>query len=516
MSKVTLPSQSTPLINHALPDQKQYESVVTYIDIEPQLPFTNPEDEHDKLGILSSALLMLNKMIGTGIFSVPSSVYALTGSVAGSLFLWFLGGLASYAGMNVYLEFGLKIPKSGGDKNYLERVYRHPRHLALAVFTVVTVILGVSSSNCYAFGIYVLFASGIEDPSPWQARSVALLALTGSVALHGIFPRLGRRIFNILGIFKVIVLLGVTLSGLAALLGYIHLDHRPDNFTSMLQNDGFGGSSYSYAVALLRVFFTYRGWENANFVMGQIKNPARTLPIAGPLAIGLVTLLYLLCNVAYFAVIPKDLIAHSGTIVAGHFFRILFGNSAAARILPIFIALSNIGNVLVVSYAYGYMNLELAKHQLLPFSSFFSSLKPFNSPFAGLGLHWLVSAIVLIVPPPGQIYEFVVDLSSYPGAVTAVFVTGGLLYLQFYREAEDWPVLPFHSPLIWSLTYLFINVFLILAALVPPSPGVIAPGDLPYYSIPLASLFVFALGGLYWQYWIKRRPEHEWDKLLQE
>lgn len=485
-------------------DKKRQDSYSSLESLEAQIGSVYDHDK-DKLGVFSASLLMLNKMIGTGIFSVPASVYALTGSVAGSIALWLIGGLAAYTGLNVYLEFGLKIPKSGGDKNYLERVYRHPKRLALAIFTVVTVVLGVSSGNCFAFGTYVLFAYGIEEPTAWQTRSTALACLTFCILLHGIFPSVGKKLFNVLGIFKVIVLLGVTFSGLAALVGILEVPDRPHNFDNIFANDGFGGGSfYAYAVALLRVFYSYRGWENANFVMGQIKNPERTVRIAGPLAIGLATLLYSLCNIAYFIVIPKDLIAHSGTIVAGHFFRIVFGDSAAARLLPIVVAISNLGNVLVVSYAYGYMNLELAKHNLLPFSKFFASSKPFNSPFAGLFLHWLISAATLVIPPPGQIYNFVVDLSSYPGAITSVAVTGGLLYLQFNREKEDWPLKPFTSPLIMSLAYLGINLYVIFAALVPPPPGVIGEGELPFYCIPLVSFVIIGLGGVYW-FWIRHR-----------
>lgn len=504
MSKSSEATESTTLLEHPHP----YEYIAsTSKDSEAQIsPLAS---DAEKLGVMSTSLLMLNKMIGTGIFSVPSSVYALTGSVAGSIFLWLVGGLASYAGLNVYLEFGLKIPKSGGDKNYLDRVYKRPRHFALAVFTFLSVMLGVSSSNCYAFGIYFLFAFGIENPTAWQARSAALICLTLCVGLHGVFPKLGKNVFNVLGIFKVIVLIGVTLSGMAALVGILEVPDKPHNFTHIFTNDGFGGGFYAYAVALLRVFFSYRGWDNANFVMGQIKNPAHTLRIAGPLAIGMATLLYSLCNIAYFVVIPKELIAHSGTIVAGHFFRILFGDSAAARVLPIFIAISNVGNVLVVSYAYGYMNLELAKHELLPFSKFFASTKPFNSPLAGLSLHWLISAITLVVPPPGQVYEFVVDLSSYPIAITTSFVTVGLLYLQRNREKENWPLRPFHSPLVLSLLYLAINLFLIVASLVPPPAGVIDVGALPYYAVPLTSFFIIGLGTLYW-YWIRWKLDSQY------
>jgi amino acid transporter len=48
----------------------------------------------------------------------------MTGSVGISLMLWVIGGLLTLCGISVFLEFGLAIPRSGGEKNYLERVYR--------------------------------------------------------------------------------------------------------------------------------------------------------------------------------------------------------------------------------------------------------------------------------------------------------------------------------------------------------------------------------------------------------
>lgn len=59
---------------------------------------------------------------------------------------------------------------------------------------------------------------------------------------------------------------------------------------------------------------------------------------------------------AYFAAIPKEDLAKSEVIVAGLFFRNVFGNSAGARSLPAFVALSNLGNVLAVSFAHARVN----------------------------------------------------------------------------------------------------------------------------------------------------------------
>ncbi|KAF3923019.1 hypothetical protein ABW20_dc0103985 [Dactylellina cionopaga] len=370
-------------------------------------------DDSRKIGITGAGFLILNKMIGTGIFSTPSGIFAATGSVGVSLMLWVIGGLLTFCGLSVFLEFGLAIPLSGGEKNYLERVYRHPKYLATSVFLSQMILLGFSSGNSLAFGRYVLFASGRDIADGWQARGIAIACVTFAVLLHGLLPKWGIRLFNVLGVFKVFVLLFIVCSGFAALAGHRRVPnpHNFDNAFRLEKGDGYGGGgAYAYATALLRIIYSYKGWENANYVLGEVKNPRRTLSIAAPVAVGGVTILYVLANVAYFAAIPKAELAKSEVIVAGIFFRNVFGDSAGARALPAFVALSNLGNVLAVSFAHSRVNQELAKEGLLPWSKFWASNKPSNSPFASLGLHWIVTVIVLIAPPAGPAYNFIVDL----------------------------------------------------------------------------------------------------------
>ena len=56
-----------------------------------------------------------------------------------------------------------------------------------------------------------------------------------------------------------------------------------------------------YATAMFKVIFSYAGWQNVNYVLNNVKDPIRTLKIAGPLGLGICALLYILANVAYFA-----------------------------------------------------------------------------------------------------------------------------------------------------------------------------------------------------------------------
>ncbi|KAK4031208.1 amino acid/polyamine transporter I [Parachaetomium inaequale] len=474
-------------------------------------------DDSRKLGITGAVFLILNKMIGTGIFSTPSSIFAATGSVGVSLMLWVIGGFLTFCGLSVWLEFGLAIPRSGGEKNYLEHIYRHPKYLATCVLASQMILLGFSSGNSLAFGRYILYAAGGELKDSYTARGIGVACATFAVVLHAVLPKWGIRLFNVLGVFKVAVLLFIVFSGFAALAGrrLVPDPHNFDNAFAIESGEGYGGGgAYAYSNALLNIVYSYKGWENANYVLGEIKDPRRTLTVAAPIAVGGVTILYVLANVAYFAAIPKSDLATSEVIVAGLFFKNVFGDSAGARSLPAFVALSNLGNVLAVSFAHARLNQELGKEGLLPLSRVWGSNKPFNSPAAALFLHWLVTVIVLLAPPPGPAYNFIVNLYTYPGAWINSFVAAGLIYLQ-YKKSEQWnPAWRTWLPV--TVIFLLCNAFLAIVPFIPPADGDVWADGYPYYVFPVVGVGVLILGGFYWTLWTKFWPAVRGHKVVAE
>ncbi|KAK0621996.1 amino acid permease [Bombardia bombarda] len=473
-------------------------------------------EDSRKLGVTGATFLILNKMIGTGIFSTPSGIFAATGSVGISLMLWVVGGFLTFCGLSVWLEYGLAIPLSGGEKNYLERVYKHPKYMATCMLASQMILLGFSSGNALAFGRYILYASGNELKDTFKGRAIGIACVTFSVVLHATLPKWGIRLFNVLGVFKVVILLFIVFSGFAALAGHRRVPD-PHNFTNAFaieSGEGYaGGGAYAYSNALLNIIYSYKGWENANYVLGEIRHPRRTLTVAAPLAIGGVTILYVLVNVAYFAAIPKADLAASEVIVAGLFFKNVFGDSAGARTLPAFVALSNLGNVLAVSFGHARLNQEFGKEGLLPLSRVWGSNKPFNAPAAALFLHWLVTIIILLAPPPGAAYNFIVNLYTYPGAWVNAFVAAGLIYLQ-YSKHEGWTS-PWHTYLPVTVIFLLSNAFLALVPFIPPDGDWNADGY-PYYVFPVVGVAVLLFGVVYWACWTKVWPAIKGHKIVAE
>lgn len=56
---------------------------------------------------------------------------------------------------------------------------------------------------------------------------------------------------------------------------------------------------------MFKVLNAYAGWSNVNYVLNNVRNPVHTLKIAGPLGLGICSVLYILANISYFTAATK-------------------------------------------------------------------------------------------------------------------------------------------------------------------------------------------------------------------
>ncbi|KAI0476250.1 amino acid transporter-like protein [Xylariaceae sp. FL0804] len=505
-----------------------------------------PDEEEGKLGVWSAINIIVGKTLGVGAYTIPSAVFSGVGSVGMSLSLWIIGSLVSFCGLAVYLDLGTAIPKSGGERVYLERIFRRPYMLATCMFMSYVVLLGFSAPNAIVLGEYALYAVGIEKKH-WNVRAIAVLAVSGLCYVHSRCPRTGLKLINVLGMGKLAILAFVVVSGVAGgIMGLgaespeLALDvRRPDPFfrdprylSTAQRNFGdlWEGSSmepYNYATALLKVIYCFRGYSTANQVLSEVRNPVRTLRVAAPVALGIVSVAYLAVNVAFFLVVDKADFKASGVTVAGIFFRNLFGEALGAHVLPFFVIISAAGNIAATSFAQARVNEELARDGLLPFAAFWATPAPKvcncscvkggraalaskpkptpPPPSRGLLLHWLVSVAVVVLPPTDRIYNFLVDIGGYPVSVVSVAISAGLLHLQL-SPRQRWRS-PFPARRAAVVAFLAANAALLALPWIPPAAPSGAgdkgeEGDgsaaFPYYAYPATALAVLASGAVFW------------------
>lgn len=438
-----------------------------------------------------------------------------------TLLVWVAGAIISFCGLSVYLDLGTALPRSGGERVYLERILSRPRMLATCMFMAYVVLLGFSTPNCIILGNYAVSALGVQ-PDVWNVRGVAVAVISMACLIHARAPATGLRIINVLGVGKMLILAAVILSGLAS-VGQIfspisNVDGggpsiAKQNFTSIWA--GTSTKPYNYATALLQVLYCFRGYNTANQVISEVRNPISTIKVAAPVALTLASIGYVLANVAYFCAVEKDDFRTSGIVVASHFLRNIFGPLWGERILPCFIIISAFGNIAATSFAQARVNQELGAQGLLPMSSFWRSKNANGAPGAGLFLHWLVSVLVIILPPPGEIYTFLVEIGGYPVSVLSVAISGGLLYLQL-SPAERWTS-PCPARRIPTIIFLASNLLLLIFPWINPGEK---PGNktFAYYAYPATSLAILGLGAVYWVLWrmtqLETRPVS--TPLLQE
>lgn len=226
----------------------------------------------------SAYILVISRVIGSGIFATPGVIVKSVGSVGLSLSLWLVGALIAACGLAVGLEYGCMLPRSGGDKVYLEFVYRKPRFLASTLVATQAVLLGFTASNCIVFAQYTLYAFNI-GPSDGLQKSLAVLLLTLITLVHGCCPRAGIKIQDFLGWIKVILVIFMILSGLLVVVfqphGIVGTGHHFPTGADLWK--GTDWSLGTMSTSLFKVFYSFAGLNNVNNVMNEVRDPVRTL-----------------------------------------------------------------------------------------------------------------------------------------------------------------------------------------------------------------------------------------------
>ncbi|KAH6695023.1 methionine permease [Plectosphaerella plurivora] len=452
----------------------------------------------------SAYIIVISRVIGSGIFATPGSIVRTVGSAGLSLSLWIVGSIVAACGLAISLEFGSMLPRSGGDKVYLEFTYRRPRFLASTLIAVYVVLLGFTASNCIIFSQYVLFALNIEDPSEALRKTLAVGLLTWVVVIHGVFPATGVRLQNLLGWIKVAIIVFMILAGAYVVLFAAGSDIRQSQQSNLSWDKLWDNSNWNWGgicTSLFKVFYSYAGLDNANLVLNEVKRPVQTLRSVTFTALLTACGLYLLINIAYFIVVPIDEIKSSGELIAALFFERTFGTKVGRTVLPLAVALSAVGNVLVVAFAQARVKQEIARQGFLPFSDILSSTKPFHSPLGGLLVHFIPSLLVITLPPSKEAYSFILEVEGYPGQILALAVAVGLIWLRFKRPDLK---RPFKAWLPAVGLKIFLSLSLLAAPFFPPAHQ--KEGQLFYATYAIVGTSILVVAVLYWYVWTRLLP----------
>ncbi|KAJ8110959.1 hypothetical protein OPT61_g6335 [Boeremia exigua] len=455
------------------------------------------------VGAITIIFLNLSKMIGTGIYSTPSTILRYTGSVGAAMFYWTSGFFISLSSMGVYLEYAAYFPnRSGSEVAYLEQAYPRPKYFFPVIFAVQSVILSFSSSNAIVLAQY-LFAINGAKPAPWELKGVAVAGYTVAVLLLSFHTKYSYWLSNGIGMVKLVTLVFISITGLVVLGGHTRVPDPTVNFSQPFKGNI---TPYGATTALYRIIFSYAGYENSFNVTNEIKNPIKTIKKNGSIALLLVTVLYILANVAYFAAVPRAELEKSEQIAASLFFQHVFGSGGAVKGLNFLIALSAFGNLLAVLIGQSRQIRECGRQGVLPYPRFWASTRPFGTPLGPYFVKWILTVIMIIAPPAGDAFNFIVDLQVYPAALFNLTLAVGLIFIRHRRKRLN---LPRPSFKVWDpvLAFnIFVNLYLIVMPWYPPPGG---KGDVSFWygTYIVTGIAILIVCGLYYVGWIYVLPK---------
>src|SRR5438045_2658209 len=245
--------------------------------------------------------------------------------------VWAVGGLCAICGALSYAELGAALPRSGGEYNFLREIY-HPAVGFLAGWISATVGFAAPVAiAAIAFGTY--FAQVVPGANP-LFLSIAVVTICTLVLLRDL--KLGSAFQNGSTILKVALILALIAAGF-----YVK-SSQPVSFLPA-KADGALIVSAPFAVSLYWVMYAYSGWNASTYIVGELRNPSRTVPLSVGLGTVLVVLLYVATNAAFLRTTPAAEMAgkQQVAIIAGSH---IFGG-AGARITGLFICLGLISSV---------------------------------------------------------------------------------------------------------------------------------------------------------------------------
>ncbi|KAG8905986.1 hypothetical protein FRB99_007843 [Tulasnella sp. 403] len=460
-----------------------------------------------EMGWWSLVLLNFSIMIGTGIFSIPGTLVKQTGSIGLALIYWFIGFLIAMAGFSYYIELAAAYPdRAGADVVYFEQVYKRPKFFFPATYAAITLLLGFNSSTCIIFAQYALYAHGDEHPSDWVQRGIAVAMYAVVCLCVMLSTRWSLRLSNVFSVVKVIAVLFVVVVGWVVLAGGTKVEGARSHFKQPFK--GTNSNPNDLASALVNIYYCYSGFNGSNMVVNEVSgNKIWKLKTSGFMAISCVCFLYMFANVAYFAAVPVEEAKASGQLIAAVFFTKIFGEYAGKKVLPALISLSAFGNVLSSTICQARMVREIARQGVVPFSAFFSSTKPFGTPAPVIVFMFLINTIVVVAPPAGDAFIFLISLQVYPLRLFDVLLIVGVWVLRRRRQRAGIPRLEFQA---WNIALVFailICLFILVMPWVPPKTGQFGGSvSFWYATAPATGIGILVACFIYWYVWARALP----------
>ncbi len=327
-------------------------------------------------------------VIGAGIYETPPLIFSSVSSGTGAMVAWAVGGLLCLNGAFTYAELASTYPRSGGDYVYLTRAFGRWLGFLFGWAQISVILTGSIGMMAYVFANYAstLIDLGSYTPLILALGSVIVLSLTN---LCGV--ALGKHVQNVLSSVKLLGLAAVILAGLL-------VSRAAETAPGSVTADAAGGFSLAaFASALVLVFLTYGGWNDAAFFVADMRD-RKMIVRALTLGILIITLVYLLINAAYLRALGWPAVRESQAIAADSM-RAAFGagyGDYAAGGVALLVSISALGAVNGLIFAGSRVYAAVGEEHLL-FARLARKSSRFGSPVWSIAVQAAITVAMILV-----------------------------------------------------------------------------------------------------------------------
>jgi APA family basic amino acid/polyamine antiporter len=227
-------------------------------------------------------MLVMGGIVGSGIFINPYVVAKQLHTPALILAAWIFGGIVGVGGAFIWAELAATLPEVGGQYAYLREAY-HPAVAFLYGWVLLLVIqTGGMAAVSITFARYFLDLTGLQVRD-WVVATTALAILT---LINCLGVKTGGRTQSALMVMKIVAISALVIAGLALTGKHVNAITAAERHWSLT----------SFGAAMVPVLFAYGGWQTANFLAAEVKEPKRNLPRGLLLGVLGVVVLYLGVN----------------------------------------------------------------------------------------------------------------------------------------------------------------------------------------------------------------------------
>lgn len=439
------------------------------------------------LGLLDATMLVSGGMIGSGIFIVSADITRNTGSAGWLILVWIITGFMTVTAALSYGELSGMFPKAGGQYVYLKEAWGPlPAFLfgwsffsVIQTATIAAVGVAFAKFTAYLVPAFsedlVAIDLGFLQISPAQLLSIAVIILLTFINTRGV--KNGKMLQTTFTITKLVSLFALIIFGLIAFkpdvweanwanawdLHKLSPDGSIEQYTTIA---AFG----AIAAAMVGSIFSSDSWNNVAAIAGEIKNPKRNIGLSLFLGTLIVTIIYVLTNIMYTAVLPlQEITAAEKDRVAVAASHVIFG-SAGTAIIAVMIMVSTFGcnNGLIMAGARVYYTM--ANDGL-----FFKKAGALNNASVPGFALWIQCAFAAAWSLSGR-YGDLLDMISFVVVAFYMLTILGIFRLRKTRPDIERPYKAFGYPLLPIIYIIMGLTFCILLIIFKPKftwPGLI-------------------------------------------